>query len=354
MALAEQLGRDDIVCATLNNIGQAQRWIDPDEARRCLRLSLEMAMAGNWHEHAARAYTNWACMDIERMDFSAAEERLSAGITYCAERDLDTLRLYMTGWLAQLRLRQGSWSAAGDIAHQVLESDLATPLARFQAADVVARLRIRRGDPGDEQPIVELETVLAQGREFQRLAIYATLMAEQAWINGTGIGEAVTLIDEAVRLVGEPHAKQDLMFWRSVLLSDALDWRGIAAQRHSVGMPFEQAVALLMQSGGDEKAALLILERLGAGGTSARARSVLADRGLRGPRRTSLANEAGLTNRELEVVRLLGGGHSNKAIAAVLHLSPKTVDHHVSAALEKLGVKSRGQAAALARQKGLV
>lgn len=353
MALAEQLGRDDIICATLNNLGQVQRWIDPDEARRCLRLSLEMALACNWHEHAARAYANWACMDLERMDFAAAEMRLSAGIAYCAERDLDTLGLYMTGWLAQLRLRQGDWSSAAEVASQVLNSDLATPLARFQAADVVARLRIRRGDPGDHDPLNELEAVLGQGREFQRLSIYATLMAERAWIIGAGVDEAVALIEEALGLVGQSGATQDLMLWRSVLRNDALDWSEFALQRHSVGMPFEHAVALLHNGNGTENSALLILDQLGAGGAASRARGVLSKRGIRGPRRTSLANESGLTNRELDVLKLLSEGLSDKAIAATLNVSPKTVGHHVSAALQKLGVKSRGQAAALARERGL-
>ncbi len=353
-ALAEQLSRADIVCATLNNVGNVQRWSDPDEARKCLARSLEMAIANNWHEHAARAYANWGCMDIELLQFELAEKRLAAGIAYCAERDLDTLRLYMMGWMSQLRLKQGQWSLAAEIAAQVLDSDLATPLARFQAADVVARLRIRRGDPGDEAPLAELTTVLSQGREFQRLAPYATLMAERAWITGADVQQALLLIDEAASLVSGPTATRDLAFWRSVLTNSGTDWAAIAADRRAASMPFEQALALLMDGRGAEKSAMVTFEQLGAAGVIVRARHVLSSRGLRGPRRTTLSNEGGLTNRELDVLKLLIDGLSNKAIAMAMHVSPKTIDHHVSAILGKLGVDSRGHAAAMARHRGLV
>ena len=56
----------------------------------------------------------------------------------------------------------------------------------------------------------------------------------------------------------------------------------------------------------------------------------------------------GLTERELEVLRLVAAGRSNREIAAELFLSPKTASVHVSKILGKLGVASRGEAAAKA------
>jgi DNA-binding NarL/FixJ family response regulator len=61
-----------------------------------------------------------------------------------------------------------------------------------------------------------------------------------------------------------------------------------------------------------------------------------------------------LTARELEVLALLAEGLRNVDVAARLFLSEKTVDHHVSAVLRKLGVRSRGEAAAAARRLGLL
>src|SRR3954465_6169145 len=65
----------------------------------------------------------------------------------------------------------------------------------------------------------------------------------------------------------------------------------------------------------------------------------------RGPRASTKANAAGLTAREVEVAALLGDGLTNAEIADRLVLSPKTVDHHVSSVLSKLGVSSRRQVA---------
>jgi DNA-binding NarL/FixJ family response regulator len=61
-------------------------------------------------------------------------------------------------------------------------------------------------------------------------------------------------------------------------------------------------------------------------------------------------NVGGLTDREVEILNLLPDGLRNVDIAARLHISPKTVDHHVSAILAKLGVGSRREAAGWARR----
>ena len=66
----------------------------------------------------------------------------------------------------------------------------------------------------------------------------------------------------------------------------------------------------------------------------------------RGPRPSTRANAAALTAREFDVLRLLADGLRNAAIAERLFLSSRTVEHHVSAILGKLGVESRSEAVA--------
>jgi HD-GYP domain-containing protein (c-di-GMP phosphodiesterase class II) len=63
---------------------------------------------------------------------------------------------------------------------------------------------------------------------------------------------------------------------------------------------------------------------------------------------------SGLTDREVEVLRLVARGLTNKEIASKLEISPKTAGHHVEHVFEKLGVRTRAAAAMIAMQRGLV
>lgn len=96
--------------------------------------------------------------------------------------------------------------------------------------------------------------------------------------------------------------------------------------------------------------ALAAFEDLGAGGDADAAAAFLRQLGVKvaraGPR-----GAGALTKREAEVLALLSEGLSNPDIAARLHLSRKTVEHHVARVLAKLGVRSRGQAAAEAMRQ---
>ncbi|QEX14852.1 hypothetical protein FRZ44_01270 [Hypericibacter terrae] len=69
---------------------------------------------------------------------------------------------------------------------------------------------------------------------------------------------------------------------------------------------------------------------------------------------TSSAQLHGLTSRELQVLRMVAAGKTNKAIAAELFLSQRTVDRHVSNLIRKLDVTSRTAAAAYAHKQNLV
>ncbi len=68
----------------------------------------------------------------------------------------------------------------------------------------------------------------------------------------------------------------------------------------------------------------------------------------------AVAQGGALTARELEVLRLVARGLSNKEIAADLRITTHTVKYHLAAVLEKLGVRSRTEAVSLGVRKGLV
>jgi DNA-binding NarL/FixJ family response regulator len=100
-----------------------------------------------------------------------------------------------------------------------------------------------------------------------------------------------------------------------------------------------------------------VLHKLGATAairTFARERAGRGARAIRGPRRSTQAHPAGLTRREQEVLEQLATGATNPAIAAALHVSERTVAHHVSAILAKLGATTRLAAIEQARSRGLL
>jgi DNA-binding NarL/FixJ family response regulator len=128
------------------------------------------------------------------------------------------------------------------------------------------------------------------------------------------------------------------------------DWRTAAQEWGCFGDPYERALELV-ESGqvGPTREAVVVLDRLGASPAAAMARRRLRGLGVtrlpRQPKPTTRTNPAGLTDREIEILRLLGTGMSNAEIAATLVVSTRTVDHHVFAVLQKLGVSNRRDAA---------
>ena len=130
--------------------------------------------------------------------------------------------------------------------------------------------------------------------------------------------------------------------------------RDAAARWQALQAPYEAArsrelLGLACRALGDEDAAALELEaareafgRLGAVQDRARVDALVRDA------------PHGLSERELQVLRLLAAGETNRAIAAALVLSERTIERHVSNIFAKLGVSSRTAAAAFAYEHGLV
>jgi DNA-binding NarL/FixJ family response regulator len=61
-----------------------------------------------------------------------------------------------------------------------------------------------------------------------------------------------------------------------------------------------------------------------------------------------------LTEREIEVIKLIKEGESNKIIADMLNINERTVANHISNIFMKMGVKNRTEAAVVARREGII
>lgn len=367
VGIARSFGDVEIESHALNNIGAALLSTGDEQGRARLERSLAMAIEHDLHEHAARAYVNLATSAIASHDVERATRYLRDGIAYCEERDLDAWTSYLKVYRARFRLDRGEWAEAAREAELMLATSGSSAITRIPAQVVLAQVRMRRGEPGVDALLDEaLASALPTG-ELQRIGRVCVARAEHAWYQrdldalrseaelGLKYAEGhrdVWMTGELLWLksrVGPVDAPGDVAGPYSLAIGG--DWRAAAAEFERCGMPYEQAVMLLRGDADGISRAAAIIERLGAVALLPElesARRVAA--GRNGP----ITYPHGLTKREVEVLRLLGHGHTNAELADKLCLSTKTVDHHVSAILGKLQVRSRAHAVAAAHDLGLI
>jgi len=374
LELAESCGDTAVIVHSLNNIGTMQLLTGLPEGSEKLERSLALAERAGLEEHVGRAFIHlgWAMTRTRAYELAPWLDR---GVKVCAELGLEAWELYCVAYRARAHLDLGRWNDAAADAAVVLRSARSVPLLRLLALSVLGLVRARRGDPGQWPPLDEA-LALADGQdELQYRAPLAAARAEAAWLNGRGtavdgitrdiltaavdrhaswvVGELAWLrrlagIHETVPGMIEPYAAQ---------LAGAAS--AAAARWTELGCPYDAALALVRSD--DEPSlrhALAQFQRLGARPAAGIVARRLRDHGARdlprGPRAETAQNPAGLTHREAEVLAHVQQGTSNAEIAARLYLSEKTVHHHVSAILRKLGVSSRGQAAFEAARRGLI
>jgi DNA-binding CsgD family transcriptional regulator/tetratricopeptide (TPR) repeat protein len=373
--LATRFHDDATIAAAENVVGSAMLHTGDEDGRHHLERSLALARQAGLDLLVGLAYLNLGSSYGELYQFSQAEHHLAAGIAYAADRDLDFVHYYMRSWLALTRLYQGRWNEASEIATAIVARPNVAAISRIMALVALGRVRARRGEPGVDTALDEALELALQTDTLQRLAPVRAARAEAAWLAGERarvIAEVTAIFDLATGRRHRWHTGE-FSFWRwragdritapkwsapPFMLQIKGEWRRAADAWERLGCPYERARALADGDGPAQLAALEIFDRLGAAPAAAALRQRMRSEGVRriprGPRATTRRNAFGLTLRELEILGCLADGLSNGRIGARLHVSPKTVDHHVSSVLAKLGAATRGEAARIAREQHLL
>jgi DNA-binding CsgD family transcriptional regulator/tetratricopeptide (TPR) repeat protein len=369
LALSERLDDREGVSSALNLIGSS--YVMAGEIERgidVLRRSIEVARENQLEYRVAAGYSMLASGLGEMYELERSEEYAHAFLAHAEEHGVD--QTYIRSWLACVRVYRGDWDGGAAIAQSVLDQGRGA-IGRITALIALGRVRARRGDPGANEVLDEALELARPGEHLQRLGHVHAARAEALWL----AGDADAAIDEAAAAYELALAKRHVWFagelaywqWKAGATIEAPDWVA-EPYRHQLsgdarvsarawlqrGCPYEAARAL---AEADYEAATLEalaeFERLGARPAANLLRRELRARGVsapRGPRATTQEDPAGLTPRERVVLELLGEGLTNAEIAGRLVISEKTVGHHVSSILGKLGVRSRYDAAKLAAQ----
>jgi DNA-binding CsgD family transcriptional regulator len=380
IALGEETHCPEAVYGGLNNIGSIEILRGDLSGVQKLERSREMAEQARNTSAVARAHMNLCWMLGLRREWSLLERHLEPAMAHARDHGLEL-------WLGRYRslkmeadLGLGRWDEAASAAHSALtDSGRLTPLERCSALLVLAKVRARRGEDGYWPALDEARELGTQPTVVSLIPSIAAARAEAAWLEGrldAAAAEAEAGLAASMKV--DPLADLDAHSWRwragAEILAEIAsppdqpepyrmlltgDWAGARQFWQQHGSPYEAALAAAGSANVTAlRAADEELRSLGAWATVAVVTAELRSLGERSvprePRATTRGNPAGLTEREVEVLTLVAIGMHNTQIAARLYLSRRTIDHHVSAILRKLGANSRSEAVAAAIRFGLI
>jgi DNA-binding CsgD family transcriptional regulator len=365
IALGTQIGEQAMVVRARCFAALASVWRGGDGWQECEAAWREAMTVEGLAEQvgmigAAMCWTAAVHHDLDR-----TESYVDALSAFCEQHDLGAFEAMATSASALIALHRGDWTRAKRCAEDVLTR------RPFLVDQIMARVALalagaRRGEKPAAPTLQEAAAGAGPGGLFFFGAEWAA-RAEIAWLAGDDEGAAAEArrgLDAACP-EADPWLTGRLQRWLYLSgagietptattpltpyqLEISGDWQAAAAEWTRRGCPYDAALA---QLGGDlagMQSALATLRRLGARGAARRAQQRLS--ALGGPRPRGNASYTrtdpdGLTQRQRQVAELLAAGRCDADIAAALHLSPKTVGHHVEAILAKLGVANRIQAA---------
>ncbi|MBL0740940.1 helix-turn-helix transcriptional regulator [Chryseolinea lacunae] len=379
IALATRMNDPEVLSHALNNVGCVLMKFDAEaEGEAKLSESLALALQHGFHEHAARAYTNLSYTFVLSRQHKKAAQVFDEGIKYCEARDLKSWIDYMQSERVKMLLDTGDWAESDALTSSLLSNPFHPPIVQIGALVTRARLKIRQGAFDEARVLLENGKRIAWlTDEAQRVVPVLSAILELCWISGDALPlNDVKKVEDSffaqknkswhysswiywLRKSGVPLPEnKDVTFKGPLRLEVEGLWKEAADEWKQSGCVYEQALALMEGDEKHQREGLQLLDELGATATRDKLKTKLKEQGLRniprGPRESTRSNPALLTGRQVEILNLLEKGSPNKEIADRLFISPKTVDHHISAILSKLEVNSRAKAVVEARKLGIL
>jgi DNA-binding CsgD family transcriptional regulator/tetratricopeptide (TPR) repeat protein len=376
VALAREVGDPHVLAYTLNSLGCCMVEDGDSHGESMLRESLRIALEHDLDDDAARGYNNLVYVTTAARRFDDVLALLEDGMRFTTDHDLNGSFLCLMASRVTLLLDLGQWAAAEAEANELLYVRDTARASRMEPLCVLGLLAARRGDRevawrllDEAREHVSEAQILDYDGHIALARGEVHLLEDDAAAVEAAVRPAY---DEALRLGHRDYlGLLSLLLWRAGLLDEAPAGaleaarlsisgqpRAAAAIWRSEGLPYQAAWALLDSDDEvDVREARAMFDRLGAPVLVERSDTALRSLGAkvpRGARASTRANVGGLTDREVEVLDLLDDGLRNAEIATRLHLSEKTVGHHVSAILAKLGVSSRLEAVRRARDLAAV
>ena len=369
--LAAAAGLEEVRIDIAISVGLAHGHHGQPEAIPMLKDALRDAQASGLALPTIRGYVNLLFIAATLRQHEVLENATGQARASLEELDARIPRHVIEGYLARSLLDRGRWDdALPAAAYSVVTWHAEAPLGRAMVGLIAAR----RGEPGAERILEQAWAEIPHVAEDSRHTTLRCALVEAAWLRG----DRRTALEHLEAAHASPATGRyarwggELTLWAArhglelappagapdaVTLEFEGDWRGAIRAWRELEAPYESALAALPGDDAAARQAQAVLHKLGASAavrTFARERAVRGARAMRGPRRSTLAHPAGLTRREQEVLEQLATGATNPAIGAALHLSERTVAHHVSAILSKLGAATRLAAIEQARSRGLL
>jgi DNA-binding NarL/FixJ family response regulator len=357
----------------LTAIGAGRMQLDVDDVAPLLE-ALEVAFASQQHDQVVFTLVSLAFIHQQWVQPERARSHAEHARGYARSHELDGMVRFLDAFLAGLDLRAGAPDRAlilpapsgAGVSADGAGSE--ATIAGLQAEVVATELAIRRGDDDADERLGALVARADRTGMITHIGAALELQVEHALVAGTTLPDE--RFDEVARIVGSQALRAGSMAgrvaaWAAVCglpvrfsgkaptphaAMMARDWQRAADAFAAVGWRHDQALLLSLS---DTEAALTealdVARSLSAEPLEERVCRRLRGLGLpvpRGPLAATRANPAQLTTRQLEVLREVRDGASNALIAERLHISPRTVEHHVAAIFTKLGVSSRAEAVA--------